>query len=671
MRMQVIMKNINLFALFIYGKGYAAMSVSSQEPTDTITLDEQIVTAVKPTESITGTNPFFKLDNKQILHNGVTDISDALHRLPGVTLRDYGGAGGMKTVSVRGLGAAHTAVIYDGLPLTDIQKGAIDLSRYSVDNLSSLELVIGDNNEIFLPVKSAASPASLSISTPLSDNRKKTDLTFQLKAGSFGYVSPYIRLSQKFSKDFTLGFSGEYIHTDNNYPFKLKNGNLITKERRENNKMNSGHVEINTDWKFHSEGSLSGKVYYYDNDRELPGPVLYYNVSNNHERLRDRNIFAQADFIQPFAEKWKLRIGAKFNWAGTFYTDFSSKQNGEFDRENYFQREYYATTNLLYKPSGRVSFDYSIDYSFNNLNSNLKNDAHPGRNALLQSFAVKLSLLRVNLVARIIESLYFETAKSDKVQKKNYSRLSPAISLNFKPLKRENLYVRISYKNIFRMPSFSEAYFHHFGSPDLKPESTDQIDFGVSFQKTLYPFMPIISITADVYKNRVKDRIVAVPYNMFLWTITNLNSVNVLGADLTLNTTFYLGKKQQLLLSGTWSYQRAKINVPESDIIYGKQVADTPLNSGSFSLSYENPWVNAVLHGQGTSAKYAQNSNIPQSRLSGYFEFGFTLWKEFNLKNKSIEIRCDLLNIFDRQYVIIARYPMPGRSFMASVKFKI
>ena len=69
------------------------------------------------------------LDRGDMLTMGVTDMADALHRLPGITLRDYGGAGGMKTVSVRGFGAKHTGVSYDGVMISECQSGEIDLSR--------------------------------------------------------------------------------------------------------------------------------------------------------------------------------------------------------------------------------------------------------------------------------------------------------------------------------------------------------------------------------------------------------------------------------------------------------------------------------------------------------------------------------------------------------------
>lgn len=671
MRIRTFCKYIALCALHIQAFECAAKIVtdSISHDKEETTLEETVVTAYKTDNNLSSSTPVFKIDESQILRKGITDISDAIHRLPGVTLRDYGGAGGLKTVSVRGLGAAHTAVIYDGLPLTDIQSGAIDISRYSVDNISSLQLVIGDNNDIFIPVRIGAAPASLSISTPEMKNGKTSSLTAKIKGGSFGYISPSFDFFHKAGINTTLGASAEFIHTDNNFPFRLINGNSYSCEKREFNKMNSGRAQLSAKSLFKSGGQLSGKIYYYDNDRELPGPVIYYNVNDGHETLRDRNFFLQSEYIRPFSEKWKLRIAGKFNWASTHYVDYSVIRDGKYKEENYYQREYYATGNLLFSPSQKWNFDYSADYSFNNLNSNLTPDARPRRNAFLQSLTAKYSSPRFNVLIRVIESLYFESAKSKLVAHKTFSRLSPSLSLSGKLLSEGLLYARISYKNIFRMPSFNEAYFNHFGSPDLKPETTDQINFGLTYQMPSIPILSFLSVTGDIYRNWVRDRIVIVPYNMFVWTITNLNSVHATGADVTLNSTLDLGKRQQLLVSGTWSYQRAKINVGSSESLYGKQVAYTPLNSGSFSICYENPWVNAVFHGQGTSARYAQNSNIPQSRLAGYFEFGATLWKSFRLCNHSLELRIDMMNMFDKQYVVIARYPMPGRSFMASIKF--
>ena len=116
---------------------------------DTVTdrthqLREVMVTESRRQQEVTSTAPLHIINREQMLSLGVTDVADALHRIPGVTLRDYGGAGGLKTVSVRGFGAKHTGVSYDGVMLSDCQSGEIDLSRYSLDNVDQLSLVIGE-----------------------------------------------------------------------------------------------------------------------------------------------------------------------------------------------------------------------------------------------------------------------------------------------------------------------------------------------------------------------------------------------------------------------------------------------------------------------------------------------------------------------------------------------
>ena len=63
--------------------------------------------------------PLQVLDRKGIEQLGVQDLSEAVKRFSGVTVQDYGGVGGLKTVSVRSLGAKHTAVSYDGVTITD------------------------------------------------------------------------------------------------------------------------------------------------------------------------------------------------------------------------------------------------------------------------------------------------------------------------------------------------------------------------------------------------------------------------------------------------------------------------------------------------------------------------------------------------------------------------
>ena len=80
-------------------------------------------------------------------------MADAVRRFAGTNVRDYGGIGGLKTVSVRNLGAAHTAVSYDGVVVSNSQAGQIDIGRFSLDNVSSLSLAIGQDENLLQPAR--------------------------------------------------------------------------------------------------------------------------------------------------------------------------------------------------------------------------------------------------------------------------------------------------------------------------------------------------------------------------------------------------------------------------------------------------------------------------------------------------------------------------------------
>ena len=280
---------------------WLSTTAQGQVRNDTVTdrthqLREVTITESRRQHEAKSTAPLHIIDREQMLTLGVTDVADALHRIPGVTLRDYGGAGGLKTVSVRGFGAKHTGVAYDGVMLSECQSGETDLSRYSLDNVDHLSLVVGDNDDIFIPARQSSTPAVLHIETlrvPSED--LQPHLTTQLKVGSFGYVSPFMRYEQNVSSRLALSVVGEYTYADNEYPYTLRNVTIVTEDTRKNSRMNSGHGEVNFLWNINDKNRLSGKLYYYDNDRQLPGQVRYYTNESN-ETLRDRNAFGQLQY---------------------------------------------------------------------------------------------------------------------------------------------------------------------------------------------------------------------------------------------------------------------------------------------------------------------------------------------------------------------------------------
>lgn len=632
-------------------------------------LDTVVVRAASAPRQVTSSAPLHTLSSDRLKLTGVSDIADAMHRLPGITLRDYGGAGGLKTVSVRGFGASHTGVVYDGIPLGDCQSGQIDLSRYSLDNVAALAMSIGDNDDIFVPARVAASAASLAIST-LGSRPDTTSVTAQLRVGAWDFVNPFVNVASPLGSRVAVSVSGEYTHAGNDYPFTLFNGQTSTRERRHNTRMNSGHGEFNLMLRPTGRSTLDIKAYYYDNSRRLPGPVIYYNPVT-HERLRETNAFGQASYRTPLGSRWSLRAAAKFDFSRSLYSDTDGKYPGGELRQNYWQREAYATATLLWLPAKGWSMAYAADYAYNNLTSNLPDDIRPFRNTLLQSLTARWRSGRLTAMARLLNSNILNSARRGDASR-DARRLSPSASVSFRILRREELYLRLSYKEIFRAPTFNEAYFDHYGSKDLKPETTRQVNLGLTWSTGARGFLSAATVTADGYVNRISDMIVGIPYNMFVWRMVNLDKVTVTGLDVTANIAASLARRQALTLAGNYSYQRARTRTDRASSEWNKQVAYIPEHSGTVSLSYTSPWVNAAWHTTAVSTRYATNNNLPASRIAPYSESGVTLWRQFPLRRRhSIEIRADILNIFDKQYEVVARYPMPGRSWQLTLKYHL
>ncbi|MDE7381599.1 MAG: TonB-dependent receptor [Muribaculaceae bacterium] len=634
------------------------------------TLPELTVSSNASIQTVRSTSARHNLLSSELQKKGIDGISDAMRRLPGISLKDYGGAGGMKTVAVQGMGAQHTGVAIDGVMISDARSGQIDLSRFSLDNVGSISLTIGNDDNIFTPARFAAAPSVLAINSFSSRNQDiLPHLRAQFRFGSFQLISSALRYEQNLSSKFSIGGNADFIHAKNDYPFTLKNLTVVTKERRHNSRMNSGHGEIHTSWKFSPSANLDAKIYYYDNNRQLPGQVRYYTTLSS-ESLHDRNFFSQITLKTPLSSIFSIRGCARFNWDATAYKDPSYTNN--LRDALYYQREAYISSTLLANILPELSLSYALDYTFRNLSSSTMSiaDHHPERNSVLQALSARWTPGRFSVTARLLGSIYLNHTRSGMIAK-DEKRLSPAISASFKILPYDDFYIRAGFKDIFRVPSFSELYFYHLGNSELRPETTRQFNLGLSFAKEIYSGRGVweTTLTADSYLNFVNDMILAVPYNMFIWTNINVGKVKTAGLDINLSVNYHPSESQLILLSGNASIQDATDRTPDATS-FGKQIAYIPRLSGGASIAWENPWINMAVSCTGASRRWSNNDHKEATDINPYIEMNATIYRTIKLSSKhKFEIRFDLKNFLNTQYELVRMYPMPGINYSFSLSY--
>ena len=640
-----------------------AVCTYAQTPSDSATVRELPAVDVLAERGMGTTSslmPVQRLNKNQMLQLNVSSLSDALKHMAGITVRDYGGAGGMKTVSARGIGSRHTAVAYDGIALSDCQSGEIDLSRYSLENVEHMMLTIGDADDIFRPARNMASAAMLELQTrPLPTDNHSTptprhphEMKVSMVYGSWGTISPSFWYGQSLGKGWSVGASGEYLYAENDYPFTLKNVSLTTRERRTNSRMSAGHAETMATWRLNELHQIDAKAHYSDNLRRLPGIVHYY-TNLNDEQLHDRNAFMQMRYRGAFSEKWHMMANAKFNWAESDYRNHTT--GSVVGDAQYWQREWYTSAAVLYEPTRILSFDYSADYLMNSLNSTIGNYGHPHRHTLLQALAAKAKFNRLTAITRLLSTLSHHPSS-------NTQHLSPSLALSYRILPSEELLLRTSWKQTYRLPTFNELYFYHFGTNDLKPEKATQWNLGLTWHHS-WKNKTECQLTTDMYYNKVTDKIVAIPFNMFVWRMMNLASVAVYGTDVTLETSCQLNNRHRLSLTGNYSWQRAENRSNPQSPNYQLQIAYVPQHSFSATLAWQNPWANLSLSADGQSHRWATNEHSQGTRIAGFVEFDVGAWRSFAWNRHKFTLRASVRNLLDKQYDIVAHYPMPGRSW--------
>ena len=648
-------------------------TIVAQENKDSINgeaylLDGVTVTARRMPAKITSTTSVQVFGKEDLKNLGLQNMGDAVKRFAGTNVRDYGGIGGLKTVSVRNLGAAHTAVSYDGVAISNTQAGQIDIGRFSLDNVSTLSLAIGHDDNLLQSARLFASAGVLNIETekPHFENGKRHHTQVQMRGGSFGYLTPAIRHWQALGERTKLSVEGNYLHAEGEYPFTLKNGTLVTEQKRINSDVESYQGEVNLFHTFKDESELSAKAYYYNSKRGLPGAVILYN-SESDERLWDENFFAQAKYKKAFSPQWTLQAQGKYNYSWNKYEDTGVEYTGGKQTDTNRQTEYYLSASALYKPTSAWSFSLSQDGFINRLHTNGANSPEPVRYTSLTALNARYQSGQLKASGSVVATYITEEVKAGNTPE-DRRRLSPTLSLSWQPWEGEQLFVRALYKNTFRVPTFSDLYYLRVGNTSLKPEKATEYTVGLTWSGTPFSFTDFVSLTVDGYYNEVNDKIIAFP-STYVWKMQNYGKVHITGIDATLATAIPLGKSVNLNLSGNYSWQKAlDVTNPEAKN-YKHQLPYTPEHNGNVSATLEMPWVNVGYTVTMVSKRYFLAQNIEANRIDGYSEHTATLWREFKLGKCGLRLQAEVINLTDAQYDVIKYYPMPGRSWRLTGTF--
>jgi len=643
----------------------------SKDSTKTVRTEEIRVEDTRLITPSTSPYTYETLSKAELEKLNALTVADAVRQLPSVMLKDYGGIGGLKTISVRSLGAEHTTVQLDGIKLSDAQTGQVDLGRFSVQNLEQIELTSGNVPNPLAPARAYTSASVLNLVSKIESFHtaaQRYDWRAGSQIGSFGQFNQSASVFSKISERASIGVDVERISANGEYDYRLQNGRETLNLRRRNTDITSLRLETDLALNVASRSTVWIKAYLYDSERGLPNAVaIRLNpdlIEVSRQRLYLQDAFAQTRVLTSLSDKLKLNIGGKFAYNFLRFTDPSLDDRNPSLDDRYVQREFYVTTSFAYSLSENTTVSLASDLALNTLNASLYNAAQPKRWTSISVLAFTYRTEHISFESNLAATHASEiTAFGTPAP--NRSAITPTIAIGYKPLSDEGLRLRASFRNTFRLPTFNDLYYTRVGNTSLRPEYARQWNVGIGYEKFSSSRWRYVALRLDGFRFDVTDKILAVPRDAFNWSMRNLGAVETLGIDAHFESQVQLAKAT-LALTANYTRQNV-LDVSPTSLTPRQQIPYTPKELGSAIVSLEQGvWAigYALTY---TGFRFALPENTASNVLPAFWLNDISVSVGIPLGDFSVKVKAEVSNLFDARYEVIQFFPMPARNYRLSV----
>jgi len=573
-------------------------------------------------------------------------ISDGLKLSPGIFIKDYGGLGGMKTVSIRGSSASHTAILIDGNKLNSTQSGMLDLSIIPISLMREVEIIRGGSSAA---VGGNAISGAINFKTPIDTNK----FEIGLNAGSYNeYMASMILVNKLLN--IPIGLAFDYTYGKGNYLFEFNQFGETKTERRTNAGYDNYSLSIFS--QFNPTKSIIVKPLIIINfsDKGVPGSVVQGVIENVNTSYAERNILFMLNGAH-YPSNIYFSIVAKNTQS--IYKDLRNisfnQTSSKFDAGEYMLTAKHIFNYRYF--SGDVSFEVAAsslkgDMLDPSAGNEVSRNAIAGGMRLKREEAVANGLLTYQLVGR------YDAVSSTE------NNFSGMLGANYF-FDNYPLELRTSISRDFRTPSFNEMYYLNFGTADLRSETSYSANLG--FVNKL--FNQRLSLSVDVFYMLIDNMITAIPKNPVSWSATNIGKVENRGIEISLHSSLF---KELLNISVSLTLQNTEELTPNS-LTKGNIPVYTPQEIVFTSLLWDVKYFNFGTTLEYVGSRWSLANNSYDSYLEDYAIFSIFVLKEFNISDYNLEFRIDGINLSNEQYQIIKNYPMPGRVFRAGLKIKI
>jgi len=644
-----ILKQI-LFTFLFLCTGFAySYAQQNEQPRDTLELGEVTVKAARlSSERRFQPVQITVVDSVALRQFPGTDIRSVLENRTQLFIRNNG-PGGLATVSVRGLAARQTQILWNGFNLNHPMLGLTDLSLIPTGLVNRMEVIGGQSATAY---GNAAAGGAVWLESGLSGKNVSLNHT----TGSFGKSVSSGKVSWSDGK-WTAGLWGRYENSDNDFDFRInrfnnEEGRLVERtEKRGNNDLESVNLMAQGGYKSGSY-NMESLVWFFNSDNRLPGGLQSLSETTRQE---DRAIrwFTRSELDLGSSQ---LEFKTLFNRQ---VLDFFDSAPGIESVSRTRAVSLDANWRWQAAPRFRVSLLGNAGHTnaaTNNFNGNQSQWQFSfSGNTIWQPFVP----LHVFTGLRYD---YFEISGDD---------ISASLGFNYN-LVEDILFIKSEGSRNFVAPTFNDLFWVPGGNRELEAETNYKIEGGIQLLTELPGFTADLELTG--FRIRQHDGIRWIPdARTGIFSPVNIDEIGTSGFEARLNQSWHLFRPLKVDTRFSIGKTRASVKRDRFDDnrTVGKQLPQVPELSLRAGANFG--WKNAsagfsYIH---NSERYTTpDHSSPLDPLRGFEVSDIFAGYDFRINNYEAGLFVRVNNVFDERYEVIRNFPMPGRHFELSVRFE-
>ena len=218
-------------------------------------LDEIVVIASKYSEIVLDSVASVEvITGEEIEGAQAKNLAEILSAISGLEINDYGDAGGIKSLSIRGSSAEQVLILLDGRPMNDPQTGQIDLGQIPANIIEKIEIYRGPASAVY---GANALGGVINIITKKGEGESRGKIKTSI--GTY-QTQDYEITYQGSSKDLNYLIFGKYFTTEGS---------------RENSQMNEVNLLGKMNLSLDQQTSMDLTLQYNSYQRGVPGSLTY------------------------------------------------------------------------------------------------------------------------------------------------------------------------------------------------------------------------------------------------------------------------------------------------------------------------------------------------------------------------------------------------------------